>query len=120
MARIVRRSDNEPLKTLERPSSASSQTTAHIINSCFKEILIQTPLDPGAVNNLAVSRRGESIYHDEFVDGLKKVCCRNSEVQNCNVIAYVNRFPSTPPPPPCGPYIPPSPRGRNSTQHNCI
>lgn len=73
MARFVRRSDNEPLMRLERPSCASSQTTAHIINACFNDILSQTPLDHGTVSNLAVSKRGESSYHDEFVESLQEV-----------------------------------------------
>ena len=73
MARFARRGDCESLMRLERPSSASVQTTAHIINSCFNEMLSQwQPLDGEAINSLAVSRRGESDYHDGFVSELKK------------------------------------------------
>lgn len=73
MARFARRSENEPLMRLERPSSASAQTTAHIINACFNEALRQTPLDTKAIHNLSVSRRGERNYHDNFVTELKMV-----------------------------------------------
>lgn len=73
MARFARAADNEPLMKLERPTPASSQTTAHLINSSFSDVLSAKPHDPKAVNNLAVSRRGESDYHDTFVDKLKEV-----------------------------------------------
>ena len=73
MARFARRGENEPLMRLERPSTASAQTTAHVINSCFNEILSQKPLDSREINNLAVSMRGEPNYHDSFVAELKRV-----------------------------------------------
>ena len=76
MSRFVKRSaDNEPLMRLERPTLASSQTTAHIINSCFHEVLSQRQhIDSGAINNMAVSRRGDPhLYHDSFVEEAKQV-----------------------------------------------
>ena len=76
MSRFVKRSaDNEPLMRLERPTLASSQTTAHIINSCFHEVLSQRQrIDSGAINNMAVSRRGDpDLYHDSFVEEAKQV-----------------------------------------------
>ena len=75
MSRFVKRSENEPLMRLERPTLASSQTTAHVINSCFNEVLSQRQkMDCGAINNMAVSRRGDpSLYHDSFVDEAKQV-----------------------------------------------
>ena len=76
MSRFVKRSaENEPLMRLERPTLASSQTTAHIINSCFHEVLSQRQqIDSGAINNMAVSRRGDpNLYHDSFVEEAKQV-----------------------------------------------
>lgn len=73
MARFVRKNEAEPVMRLERPSSASAQTTAHVINSCFNEILGQKRPDSKIISNLAVSRRGERDYHDTFVAALKKV-----------------------------------------------
>ena len=64
---------------LERPSTARSQITAHIINACFNERLSHKPLDFKEINNLAVSKRIDSAssenseYHDYFVDKLEKV-----------------------------------------------
>ena len=75
MSRFVKRSDNEPLMRLERPTIASSQSTAHIINSCFNEVLSKRQqMDSGAINNMAVSRRGDpDLYHDSFVKEAKEV-----------------------------------------------
>ena len=75
MSRFVKRSDNEPLMRLERPTIASTQTTAHIINSCFNEVLSQRQqMDSGAINNMAVSKRGDpDLYHDSFVKEAKEV-----------------------------------------------
>lgn len=75
MSRFVKRTDNEPLIRLERPTLASSQTTAHIINSCFSEVLSQRQvMDSGAINNMAVSRRGDpNLYHDSLVEEVKQV-----------------------------------------------
>ena len=73
MARFARRAESEPLMRLERPSSASAQTTAHVINACFNELLRQSPLESRDIHNLSVSKRGEHNYHDNFVDQLKKV-----------------------------------------------
>ena len=75
MSRFIKRTENEPLLRLERPTLASSQTTAHIINSCFNEVLSQRQqMDSGAINNMAVSRRGDpSLYHDSFVEEAKQV-----------------------------------------------
>ena len=73
MARFARRAESEPLMRLERPSSASAQTTAHVINACFNELLRQSPLESRDIHNLSVSKRGEHDYHDNFVDELKKV-----------------------------------------------
>ena len=75
MARFVSQGDNEPLMRLERPSTASSQTTAHVINSCFNEILSQKQLGSKDISNLVVSKRekSDSVYQDYYVDKLTKV-----------------------------------------------
>ena len=75
MSRFVKRADNEPLMRLERPTLANSQTTAHIINSCFNEVLSQSQhIDSGSIDNMVVSRRGDpNLYHDSFVDEAKQV-----------------------------------------------
>lgn len=80
MSRIVSRSEQEPLMRLQRPSSASSQDTAHLVNACLRHFLenSSTPvpmLDRGKVDNLRVSsaeqREG---YHKRYVELLKTVC----------------------------------------------
>lgn len=75
MARFARQGDGEPLMRLERPSTASSQTTAHVINACFNEILSHKQLDSKDINNLAVSKREipETDYQDYYVNKLTKV-----------------------------------------------
>ena len=73
MARFARAGSHEPLMKLERPTPASSQCTAHLINAAFSDVLSAKPHDSKAVNNLAVSKRGESDYHDNFVDHLTTV-----------------------------------------------
>ena len=76
MARFVCQGDAEPLMRLERPSTASSQTTAHVINACFNEILSHKQLDSKDINNLVVSRKDDSDvdYQDYYVDKLTQVC----------------------------------------------
>lgn len=75
MARFVSRGDNEPLMRLERPSTACSQTTAHVINACFNEILSHKQLDSKDIGNLVVSKKdkSDSDYQDYYVDKLTKV-----------------------------------------------
>lgn len=77
MARRTSGGDSEPLMRLERPSTASSQSTAHIINSCFNEILSKKPLDTKDINNLAVSKKlmtaSASEFQEYYVDKLKRV-----------------------------------------------
>lgn len=75
MARFASLGESEPLMRLERPSTASSQTTAHIINSCFNQILSHKQFDPKDISNLAVSKResSQSDFQDHFVDKLTKV-----------------------------------------------
>ena len=74
MARYSRRSENEQLLRLERPSSSSTQSSSHVIDSCFNEILSQPTLDAKEIYNLALSRRGSSDYHEGFITELKRVC----------------------------------------------
>ena len=73
MARFTPASGSEPLMKLERPTSGCSQSTAHLINAAFTDVLSAKPHDAKAVGNLAVSKRGESDYHDNFVDQLTQV-----------------------------------------------
>ncbi len=73
MARFNPVSGSEPLMKLERPTSGCSQSTAHLINAAFTDVLSAKPHDAKAVGNLAVSKRGESNYHDKFVDQLTQV-----------------------------------------------
>lgn len=75
MARFVSQGDGEPLMRLERPSTASSQTTAHVINACFNEILSNKQLDSKDISNLVVSKKDKSdpVYQDYYVDKLTKV-----------------------------------------------
>ena len=77
MARFACQRDSEPLMRLERPSTASSQTTAHIINACFNEVLSNKQLDSKDIDNLVVSKResieSESDYQEFYVDRLTKV-----------------------------------------------
>lgn len=73
MARYARKGDGEPLLRIERPSSPSSQSTAHVISSCFNDMLASKPLDAKEINNMIVSRTGESGYHNRYVESLKEV-----------------------------------------------
>ena len=75
MARFASEGETEPLMRLERPSISSSQATAHIINSCFNELLSHKKLDPKDISNLSVSRREstQSDFQESFVDKLTKV-----------------------------------------------
>lgn len=75
MARFVSRGDNEPLMRLERPSTAGSQTTAHVINACFNEILSHKQLDSKDICNLVVSKqdKSDSVYQGYYVDKLTRV-----------------------------------------------
>ena len=80
MSRIVSRSEQEPLMRLQRPSSASSQDTAHLVNACLRHFLenSSTPvpmLDRGKVDNLRVSSAEQRDgYHKRYVELLKTVC----------------------------------------------
>lgn len=73
MARYARKGDGEPLLRVERPSSPSAQTTAHVISACFNDMLTRKPLDVKEINNMMVSRKEEREYHDRYVECLKEV-----------------------------------------------
>ena len=73
MARFARKAEAEPLLRLERPSAAGSQSSAHVINAAFNELLASRPLDAKSIRNLAISRRGDAAYHDSYVAELEQV-----------------------------------------------
>ena len=73
MARFATRAETEPLMRLERPSTASSQSTAHVINDCFRDLLGKQPLDRDSIRNLALSSTKEHKYLDESTKELKEV-----------------------------------------------
>jgi len=64
---------------LQRPSSASSQDTAHLVNACLQHFLesSSTPMpmfDPSKVDNLRVSSAEQRDgYHKRYVELLKTV-----------------------------------------------
>ena len=97
MARFARQGENEPLMRLERPSTASSQTTAHIINACFNDILSSKRLDSKDINNLVVSKRenmdqSDSDYQEFYVDRLTKVNLYSSmQLACCNKLVILDR-----------------------------
>ena len=97
MARFARRAESEPLMRLERPSSASAQTTAHVINACFNELLRQSPLESRDIDKLSVSKRGEHAYHDNFVNELKKVFDSNkcAPCLSVDFLARARKHPNT-------------------------
>ncbi len=65
---------NEPLLYPERPSTGSSQSTVHVILSCFNDILTEKTTE----SNLAISKEGSSAgFRKYYVDKLKKVCLIN-------------------------------------------
>ena len=80
MSRIVSRSEQEPIMRLQRPSSASSQDTGHLVNACLRHFLenSSTPvpmMDRGRVDNLRVSSAEQRDgYHKRYVELLKTVC----------------------------------------------
>ena len=74
MARFASRGDSELLMRLERPSTGSSQTTAHVISACFSEILAHKQPDSQEIVNLVASRKdSQSDFQDYFVEKLTKV-----------------------------------------------
>ena len=77
MARISSRGESDPLMRLKRPLSASSvQDTAHIIDSCFGEMLKRRSVDKQAACDQVASQvggSGGSYYNDHLVDELQKV-----------------------------------------------
>ena len=62
---------SEPLMYLERPSTSSSQKTAHIIVSCFSDVLSEKLVD----STLAIANieSGSSEFRKYYVEKLKKV-----------------------------------------------
>ncbi len=92
MARFTPASGSEPLMKLERPTSGCSQSTAHLINAAFTDVLSAKPHDAKAVGNLAVSKRGESDYHDNFVDQLTQVIYTQSRGGrgSLNFVLYID------------------------------
>ena len=62
---------------LERPSTGSSQTTAHVILACFNDVLAEKSLDSKDINNLSISNILESgstlEFRKYYVDRLKGV-----------------------------------------------
>ena len=61
---------------LERPSLVSSQTTAHVFSECFSELLgsRDLPWDAKSVSNLALSRTGNRLQHNNrLAEDLKEV-----------------------------------------------
>lgn len=60
---------------MQRPSSASSQTTAHVLNSCFGDLLQDCqPVDAERIENLKVTKAGADQFHCDYVASLQKVC----------------------------------------------
>lgn len=98
MARFASRAETEPLMRLERPSTASSQSTAHVINECFRDLLGKQPLDRDVIRNLALSRRKEHNYLDASAKELKEVCLlMDFKLSKTSTVSPL--FFSLPPPP---------------------
>lgn len=74
MSRIQTKAEKEPLMRMQRPSSASSQTTAHVLNSCFGDLLLDCqPVDAERIENLKVTKAGADQFHCAYVAALQKV-----------------------------------------------
>ena len=61
---------------LETPSLVSSQTTAHVVNECFSKLLASRdlPWDNKSVSNLALSKTGDRLRHNNrLAEDLKEV-----------------------------------------------
>ena len=73
MSRIQTKAEKEPLMRMQRPSSASSQTTAHVLNSCFGDLLLDCqPVDAERIENLKVTKVGADQFHCSYVAALQK------------------------------------------------
>lgn len=63
----------EPPMHLPRPSSGRSQDVNHLLASVFREVYTRDVISDNTVKNLAISKSGDSGYHDKYVEQLRKV-----------------------------------------------
>lgn len=63
----------EPPMHLQRPSSGRSQDVNHLLASVFREVYTRDVISDNTVKNLAISKSGDSGYHDKYVEQLRKV-----------------------------------------------
>ena len=63
----------EPPMHLQRPSSGRSQDVTHLLASVFREVFPRDVLSGNTIKNLAISKSGDSGYHDKYVEQLRKV-----------------------------------------------
>lgn len=63
----------EPPMHLQRPSSGRSQDVTHLLASVFREVFPRDVLSGNTIKNLAISKSGDSGYHDKYVEQLRKI-----------------------------------------------
>lgn len=63
----------EPPMHLPRPSSGRSQDVSHLLASVFREVFTRDVISDNTVKNLAISKSGDSGYHDKYVEQLRKI-----------------------------------------------
>ncbi|XP_066918648.1 deleted in lung and esophageal cancer protein 1 homolog [Clytia hemisphaerica] len=63
----------EPSMLKQRPSSSHTQDTSHIIMSTFRDLFSQGGMRQDLIENLSVSKGGENVYHDKYVEKLQNI-----------------------------------------------
>ena len=57
----------------QRPSSSQTQDTSHILMSTFRDLFSQGGMRQDLIENLTVSKGGENVFHDKYVEKLQNV-----------------------------------------------
>jgi len=64
---------DEPSMLLQRPSTSQSQETSHILKSTFRDLFTHDDMNEHLIENLKISKSGDDVYHDKYVDKLQAV-----------------------------------------------
>eukprot|EP00058_Branchiostoma_floridae_P005202 XP_002590690.1 hypothetical protein BRAFLDRAFT_125551 [Branchiostoma floridae] len=70
---LVQTPGAEPPMYLQRPSSGRSQDISHVLASTFRELFTRDVVTPDTVKYLNTSRHGDDVYHERYVEDLRKI-----------------------------------------------
>ncbi|XP_078681945.1 deleted in lung and esophageal cancer protein 1-like isoform X2 [Branchiostoma floridae x Branchiostoma belcheri] len=70
---LVQTPGTEPPMYLQRPSSGRSQDISHVLASTFRELFTRDVVTPDTVKYLNTSRHGDDVYHERYVEDLRKI-----------------------------------------------